>query len=165
MEDWIILLTLIKERKGRLVPLSIGEDPHNSVQPGGLQKWPCPIASQAGLDFQSWNAGRTLPADINQPSSWRSQFPSLFVARAHNALQEANQLFASGIHDTISSFPTPAEIQFCQLAWIWRGNESHILEILHVTTGAYAKKAVTETCSNDLFLIISPQESQFNPWV
>lgn len=50
------------------------------------------------------------------------------VVRARNALQEADRLFASGIHDTISSPPTTVEIRFHQLAWIWRGNESHIFE-------------------------------------
>lgn len=50
------------------------------------------------------------------------------VASIHNALQKAKQLFACGIYDIISSTPTTAEIPFHQLAWIWRGNESHILE-------------------------------------
>ena len=56
-------------------------------------------------------------------------FHLCFVARACKALQEADQLFASGTHDTISSAPTTEEIQFYQLAWIGgEGNESDILE-------------------------------------
>lgn len=50
------------------------------------------------------------------------------MPRARDASQEANQLFARGIEDTISSTPATAEIQFCRLAWIWKGRESHSLE-------------------------------------
>lgn len=128
MEDWIILLILIKERKGRMVLLSIWEDPCNSLQPGGLQKLPYPVALQVGPDFQPWNSRRIFPVDINQPSNWQSQFPCLFCGKSMQCIAEADRLFASGIHDTISSPPTTAEIQFHQLVWIWRGNESHILE-------------------------------------
>lgn len=40
-----------KVKKSKAVPLSVWEDPYNSMQPGGLWKMPCPVTLQAGADF------------------------------------------------------------------------------------------------------------------
>ena len=178
MEDWIILLIWIKERKGRLVPLLMWEDPYNTMQPGGLQKLPCPVALQADPDFQSWNIGRTLPVDINQPSNWQSEFPSLFCCKYTQCIAESQTIICMWDiryhlqHSNHSWNPIPSA--GLDLEGKWKSHFGKVGLILHVTTDAYAKKKkkekkknqpVMETFSDDPFLIISPKKSQLNPWV
>lgn len=91
------------------------------MQPGGPQKTPCPNALQAGPGIQPRNTGCTdaqcLWTLTSHPIDGLS-FHLCSVVRARNALQEADQLFASGIHDTLSGTPTTAKIQFHQLGWL-----------------------------------------------
>lgn len=122
------LVNIADMSKGRLFPLLMWEDPYNWMQPGRLQKRPCPVALQAGPDFKSWTPDAHCLCILTSHPIDSLSFHLCSVASRHNALQEAKQLFASGLHDIISSTSTTAEIQFHQLAWIWRGNESHILE-------------------------------------
>lgn len=122
------LVNIADMSKGRLFPLLMWEDPYNWMQPGRLQKRPCPVALQAGPDFESWTPDAHCLCILTSHPIDSLSFHLCSVASRHNALQEAKQLFASGLHDIISSTSTTAEIQFHQLAWIWRGNESHILE-------------------------------------
>lgn len=106
---------------------------------GGLQKVPPPSCLAGWLQLLFWKPW--VPKDYgyypSHPIDSLGCHPCS-VLRARSALREANQLFERGTGDTISSTPAAAEIRFWQLAWIWRGSQSHSFGkvglILPVTT-------------------------------
>lgn len=127
MKVWTTVLILIRAGKGRF---HCHSDRIYVMQDNQEDSRKCPVQLFCRLALIS------VPHTLNAHCLWiltshpidGLSFHLCHGARASNALQEADQLFSSGICDTISSTPTTAEIQFPQLAWIWRGNESHILE-------------------------------------
>lgn len=163
MEDWIILLILIKWRKARQFHCQCEKIHITQCNQEDSGKCPAQLLCRL-VQISSPGTQDTLSVDINQPSNWQSQFPSLFWGGCTQCTAGSQAIICKWVtqyhlqHSNHSWNPIPSAVLDLEGKWKSHFGKEGIdsaCSIWCLCKNKQTKQLVMETLPDDPFLIVN----------